>query len=81
MVYFNDQRLTPELANILFKFRTNITGLTVKNNFRNNYINTELDTYTNTKVSPSKKNAILIVNDDIFIKRHKCTKTLIKTHL
>ena len=38
--YFRDQRFTPDLANLLFKFRTR--GFLVKNNFRNNYRNTNI---------------------------------------
>ena len=38
--YFRDQRFSPDLANLLFKFRTR-TYL-VKNNFRNNYKNMDI---------------------------------------
>ena len=38
--YFQDHRFTPDLANLLFKFRTR--GFMVKNNFRNNYRNTNI---------------------------------------
>ena len=38
--YFSDSRFTPDLANLLFKFRTR--GFLVKNNFRNNYRNTNI---------------------------------------
>ena len=38
--YFSDSRFTPDLANLLFKFRTR--GFLVKNNFRNNYQNTNI---------------------------------------
>ena len=35
MAYFNDPRFTPDLANLLFKFRCRMYN--VRNNFRNNY--------------------------------------------
>ena len=35
MVYFNDPRFTPDLSNLLFKFRCRMYN--VRNNFRNNY--------------------------------------------
>ena len=38
--YFRDNRFTPDLANLLFKLRTR--GFLVKNNFRNNYKNTNI---------------------------------------
>ena len=38
---YKDSRFTPQLIEILFKFRTRT--YTVKNNFRNNYINTNLN--------------------------------------
>ena len=38
--YFRDQRFSPDLANLLFQFRTR--GFLVKNNFRNNYKNTNI---------------------------------------
>ena len=38
--YFRDPKFTPELANLLFKFRTRT--YMVKNNFRNNYKNTNI---------------------------------------
>ena len=38
--YFQDQRFSPDLANLLFRFRTR--GFLVKNNFRNNYRNTNI---------------------------------------
>ena len=38
---YTDNRFTPQLIEILFKFRTRT--YTVKNNFRNNYINTNLN--------------------------------------
>lgn len=38
--YFRDNRFTPDLANLLFKLRTR--GFLVKNNFRNNYQNTNI---------------------------------------
>ena len=38
--HYTDSRFTPELVEILFKFRTRTYA--VKNNFRNNYINTNL---------------------------------------
>ncbi len=38
--YFCDQRFSPDLANLLFQFRTR--GVLVKNNFRNNYRNTNI---------------------------------------
>ena len=36
--YFSDKRFSPDLANLIFKFRTYM----VKNNFRNNYCNTNI---------------------------------------
>ena len=36
--HYDDTRFTPDLINVLFKFRTRM--FLVKNNFRNNYINT-----------------------------------------
>ena len=39
--YFNDRRFSPDIANLLFKFRTRT--FLVKNNFRNNYKNTNID--------------------------------------
>ena len=38
--YFNDPRFSPNLANLLFKFRTRM--FMVKNNFRNNYRNSDI---------------------------------------
>ena len=35
MGYFSDSRFSPDLANLLFKFRTRMFN--VRNNFRNNY--------------------------------------------
>ena len=37
MDYFSDPRFTPDLSNLLFKFRTRMYN--VRNNFRNNYKN------------------------------------------
>ena len=39
--YFHDCRFSPDIANLLFKFRTRT--FLVKNNFRNNYKNTNID--------------------------------------
>ncbi len=39
--YFDDRRFSPDIANILFKFRTRT--FLVKNNFRNNYKNTNIE--------------------------------------
>ena len=36
MAYFNDPRFTPDLSNMLFKFRCRMYN--VRNNFRNNYV-------------------------------------------
>ena len=41
MAHYHDKRFTADLANILFKFRTRT--FMVKNNFRNNYRNTNID--------------------------------------
>ncbi len=38
--YFNDKRFSPDLATLIFKFRTRT--YMVKNNFRNNYCNTNI---------------------------------------
>ena len=38
--YFRDPQFSPDLANLLFQFRTR--GHLVKNNFRNNYVNTNI---------------------------------------
>ena len=40
MPYMNDNRFTPDLVNLLFKFRTRMYN--VKNNFRNNYKQTNI---------------------------------------
>ena len=40
MPYMNDGRFTPDLVNLLFKFRTRMYN--VKNNFRNNYKQTNI---------------------------------------
>ena len=40
MPYINDDRFTPDLVNLLFEFRTRMYN--VKNNFRNNYKQTNI---------------------------------------